>query len=96
MHSPATPRPQKPSRKRRICILLAVCGAIAIYTAFCTLTHSMPRCWFHGITGLSCPGCGSQRAVRALLRGQPAEAWSYNLLLPLLLLKLLKMIRRSR
>lgn len=42
----------------------------------------MPRCPFKMVTGLDCPGCGSQRALMALLHGHPLEAWSYNLFLP--------------
>lgn len=48
----------------------------------------MPPCPFRWLTGLQCPGCGSQRAFRALLEGHPLEAWSYNLLLPPLLVYL--------
>jgi len=40
-----------------------------------------PRCLFRQVTGLECPGCGSQRAIHALLHGRVAEAWSYNALL---------------
>lgn len=30
------------------------------------------------MTGLQCPGCGSQRAIHAMLHGQIADAWHYN------------------
>jgi len=43
--------------------------------------HFYPKCIFHEITGLYCPGCGSQRAVSALLHGRLFEAVDYNLLL---------------
>ena len=33
------------------------------------------------LTGLKCPGCGSQRAVHALLHADFAAAWGYNALL---------------
>lgn len=49
----------------------------------------MPRCLLKWATGFDCPGCGSQRAVRSLLAGHPWEAWSYNLILPFILLYLL-------
>lgn len=38
----------------------------------------MPQCLFHTLTGLKCPGCGSQRMLHALLGGDFAGAWSYN------------------
>lgn len=44
----------------------------------------MPRCWFHWLTGLQCPGCGSQRMIHALLHGDLHGAWHHNALLLLL------------
>src|SRR5450432_3829265 len=47
-----------------------------------------PRCIFYSLTGLYCPGCGSQRAFSSLLHGDLWQAIRYNLLfilcLPLL------------
>jgi hypothetical protein len=40
-----------------------------------------PRCPFYLLTGLFCPGCGSQRAVSALLHLDLASAARYNVLL---------------
>ena len=40
-----------------------------------------PKCPFHLLTGLECPGCGSQRAIHALLHGDIIKAWDYNPLL---------------
>jgi len=37
-----------------------------------------PRCLFKTVTGYDCPGCGSQRAIHALLRGDIAGAFHYN------------------
>ena len=37
-----------------------------------------PKCTFKLLTGWDCPGCGSQRALHALLHGHIADAWGYN------------------
>lgn len=36
------------------------------------------RCPFKAVTGLDCPGCGSQRAFQAALKGDLGSAWVYN------------------
>ena len=40
-----------------------------------------PKCIFHEGTGLHCPGCGSQRSISALLKGNILQAIDYNVLL---------------
>ena len=40
-----------------------------------------PKCPFLLLTGLKCPGCGSQRAIHCLLHFDIKGAISYNLLL---------------
>jgi hypothetical protein len=42
-----------------------------------------PRCQFHALTGLYCPGCGSLRALHQLLHGHVAAAFHFNALLVL-------------
>ncbi len=37
-----------------------------------------PKCPFYALTGWECPGCGSQRALHALLHGHPGEAFGHN------------------
>lgn len=59
-----------------VLILLA-----AVYGIFDPSSHLFPRCPFHALTGLDCPGCGSQRAVHALLHGDVVSAWHFNALL---------------
>lgn len=44
-----------------------------------------PICYFHSITGLNCPGCGSLRALHKLLHGHVLEAARFNALLLLCL-----------
>ena len=38
----------------------------------------MPKCPFKIITGLSCPGCGIQRAAHAIMHGKFVEGIRYN------------------
>lgn len=70
--------------------IAASLGAVAIVAylwAYDPAQHLAPRCPFKALTGLDCPGCGSQRALHALLHGRFSEAWHYNAaLLPALLL----------
>lgn len=40
-----------------------------------------PRCPFLMLTGLKCPGCGSQRAVHSLLHLDIGAAAGYNFML---------------
>ncbi|MDB5013393.1 MAG: rane protein [Daejeonella sp.] len=39
-----------------------------------------PKCPFHELFGLDCPGCGSQRAFHSLLNGDVLKAVDYNLM----------------
>lgn len=63
-------------------MLAGAVGVMAVYLLVCVYGGMMPRCPFKWVTGFDCPGCGSQRALRALLQCHPMEAWSYNLILP--------------
>lgn len=59
----------------------AAAAAAVVYFAFDPLKAGFfPPCPFHLLTGLYCPGCGTQRALHALLHGHLATAASYNLL----------------
>ena len=40
-----------------------------------------PKCIFKSVTGLSCPGCGAQRATHELLHFNFKSAFGYNALL---------------
>ena len=48
-------------------------------------TRFYPRCIFHAVTGLECPGCGSLRAAHSVLHGDFAMAFRLNPLLFVLL-----------
>jgi hypothetical protein len=59
----------------------AIGGALAFIYFFNPSTHGFyPRCQFHQLTGLNCPGCGSTRALYALLHGQLQSALRDNAL----------------
>lgn len=53
-------------------------GALFIYGRFDPQTTPFPKCLFKSITGLSCPGCGSQRAIHQLLHLNVIEAFKFN------------------
>lgn len=76
------------SNKRIVLATLAAFIAVAavlVYFNFdpssSTASKFFPKCPFLAITGLKCPGCGTQRALHAMLNGNFAAAVSYNALL---------------
>ena len=61
----------------------AVAAAIALLPLyfFNPVEHSFfPRCFFHSMTGLDCPGCGGLRATHQLLHGDFVAALRLNAL----------------
>lgn len=67
-------------------IFIIAAGAILLLYLFVEPKNGiLPKCIFHEITGLYCPGCGVQRSFHALLNGQLSKAMDYNLLFILLL-----------
>ncbi|WP_299526636.1 DUF2752 domain-containing protein [Winogradskyella sp.] len=40
-----------------------------------------PKCPFHQLTGMHCPGCGSQRAINKILNGSIVEGIRHNYLI---------------
>ena len=60
---------------------LSIAGILFLYYRFDPAENILfPKCIFHTVTGLECPGCGSQRAFHQLLSGNIAEAFKYNAL----------------
>ncbi|MEZ3589757.1 MAG: DUF2752 domain-containing protein [Muribaculaceae bacterium] len=79
---------------------VALLALVAVYFTLDPSTMRFPRCPFLVLTGWRCPGCGSQRAVHALLHGDVAAAWRFNAALvaalPLIALLLFAEMTRRR
>src|SRR5260370_29918651 len=56
-------------------------GAVILYRFDPATVHFFPRCVFHALTGLQCPGCGTTRALHHLLHGDVAGAFRLNAML---------------
>src|ERR1700724_2011502 len=64
-----------------ILVSIAVIALSLLYFLYpATNTSFYPACIFHSLTGLYCPGCGSQRAASALLHGSFSKAIGLNIL----------------
>lgn len=59
-------------------ILVVVIGAWVLYTFPPVTTAFYPQCVFKQATGLDCPGCGTTRALHAMLHGRIGEAFRFN------------------
>ena len=69
------------SRRSTLLLILFVLFVLWLWGNLSGLPWGIP-CLFHKFTGLSCPACGTQRALFALLHGHPLTAWHYNYFLP--------------
>lgn len=80
--------------------VVALLLLVVLYAVVDPATAPFPRCPFLMATGLKCPGCGSQRAVHALLHADILGAWRYNALLvasiPVVVVMLLAQALRQR
>ncbi|MCA1578484.1 MAG: DUF2752 domain-containing protein [Acidobacteria bacterium] len=63
--------------------LLLIAGAVYLFIFEPGRTGFFPVCVFRLLTGLTCPGCGTTRALHAILHGELETAFMLN---PLLLL----------
>lgn len=73
------------NRRLYILLPLAVMALMALLLCFIDPMNPpvpLPRCPIKMFTGFDCPGCGSTRALHALLHGRPDEAWRFNPWLP--------------
>lgn len=76
---------------------LATAGLFVVFDP--SRPSSLPSCPFRAMTGLDCPGCGSLRALHALVHGDVVAALDHNIVttaaVPLLLLAWVLWLRRS-
>jgi hypothetical protein len=75
-------------RKRGVLAAMLLLGtaAIILLRVFDPATSGIfPPCPIRYLTGLYCPGCGSLRAMHALLHGELARAWAMNPLMIVML-----------
>ena len=74
------------NRYIKFSILIIAAGAILLLYFFVEPKNgNLPKCFFHELTGLYCPGCGVQRSFHALLNGHVLTAIDHNLLFILFL-----------
>ena len=61
-------------------MLVLVLGLVLVilYYALEPSSGSLPSCLLLRLTGFRCPGCGTQRAVHALLHGDFVQGIAYN------------------
>ncbi len=93
MHSPQIQPDSSSLLRERISVLVGAFGiaGASLFLAFVNPLEQLGwlRCPVNLTTGLYCPGCGSLRAIHALLNGELLSALSYNVLavvvLPMLL-----------
>ncbi len=62
-------------------VLIAVTFLLLLYFFNDPAEKNFPKCIFNELTGLYCPGCGSQRALSALLHGKFLLALHDNFLM---------------
>lgn len=69
-----------PAATHRRWLALALTAVVAFVALLLIAPEGAPflRCPFKMMTGLDCPGCGSQRALQALFHGHLSQAWAYN------------------
>lgn len=66
-----------------VALMCAVLAALWLYRVDPEDSVYSPKCLFYLLTGLKCPGCGSQRSIHALLHLQVGDAFRHNALLVL-------------
>ncbi|MDA0196174.1 MAG: DUF2752 domain-containing protein [Bacteroidetes bacterium] len=62
----------------KIGLPLVIVSLAALLLILDPVTYDFPSCLIREYAGIYCPGCGSQRAVHALLNGHFKSAFNYN------------------
>ena len=65
--------------------IVAITASLLYFSFNPASSNFFPKCIFHSLTQLECPGCGSQRAIHALLHGNILQAADLNLLVVIFL-----------
>jgi len=69
-------------KKYKFIVGILVLLLVSLYYFFNpTVSNFFPKCPFHTITGLYCPGCGSQRVIHDLMHLNIFEAINHNALM---------------
>src|SRR5882762_2231278 len=80
-------------------VALALAGLGALFWLDPAQQAIFPVCYFHKLTGLNCPGCGSLRAMHHLLHGRLFTAFHCNpllmLVMPLILVEAARWVLSS-
>lgn len=72
-----------------IILVIVFLGMLSLYFFYSPADYAIfPKCPFHSLTGLNCPGCGSQRAAHQILQGHIITGLRHNYLIGLLALVL--------
>lgn len=64
-----------------VSIIVILLGIFIYYKLDPSKVLLFPKCPFYLLTGLKCPGCGSQRAIHQLLHFHLGDAFRYNALM---------------
>lgn len=75
----------KAARYKKLAIGTAVVLVALLYFFIDARSHAFPKCPFYSFTHFYCPGCGSQRALSAILHGKIGDAFHDNVLMVLFL-----------
>lgn len=72
-------------RSRHVAVLVKIClivvgvsALVYLYGHDPSVNGGYPRCLFHSLTGLWCPGCGVTRGLYAFLHGEYLETVRMN------------------